>query len=140
MRIKVSSEQGLYEALNVIKECALNMLHVSKEVCLELTKAVETRSNAQNRYYFEFNSWVRDCLNDAGCGYGEFSIPYTVDLVHGINKKIFGHETTRKMSVQEFCDYINQVTVFWLERTNGKLEIPELPMEYLVRRGYASYL
>lgn len=140
MRIKVTSEQGFLEALNVIKQCGLSLLKSAKEVSLEVTKTVETRSSAQNRYYFEFNSWVRDTLNKAGCTYGEYDLPYTTDLVHEINKKIFGYETTRKMSVQEFCDYITQVSAFWVERTNGNLEIPELPMDYLVQRGYASYL
>jgi hypothetical protein len=140
MKIKVTSEQGFLEALDVIKNCGLMLLQSSKEVCLEVTKIVETRSNAQNRYYFEFNSWVRDTLNKAGCTYGEYELPYTTEIVHDINKKIFGHETTRKMSIQEFCDYITQVSAFWIEKTNGNLEIPEMPMSYLVKRGYASYL
>lgn len=138
MKIKVSSEQGLFDALNVIKECAINHLKNVKEVCLELTKVVETRSAAQNRYYFEFNSWVRDTLNKAGCTYGEYNLPYTTDLVHDINKKIFGYETTRKMDIKQFCDYITQVSAFWIEKTEGNLEIPELPMEYLVKRGYTE--
>ncbi|MEE0060460.1 MAG: hypothetical protein UE295_06510 [Acutalibacteraceae bacterium] len=138
MKIKVTSEQGFLEALNVIKQCGLNLLQIAKEVSLEVTKTVETRSNAQNRYYFEFNSWVRDTLNKAGMTYGEHELPYTTELVHEINKKIFGHETTRKMSVEEFCDYITQVSAFWIEKTNGNLEIPELPMEYLNRRGFTK--
>lgn len=140
MKIKVTSEQGFSEALEVIKQCGLNLLKSAKEISLEVTKSVLTRSNAQNRYYFEFNSWVRDTMNKAGCTYGEYELPYTTEIVHNINKKIFGHETTRKMSVEEFCDYITQVSAFWIERTNGALEIPELPMEYLVKRGYAEYL
>lgn len=140
MRIKVTSEQGFLEALTVIKQCGLSLLKSAKEVSLEVTKTVETRSSAQNRYYFEFNSWVRDTLNNAGLTYGEHNLPYTTNLVHEINKKVFGFETTRKMSVEKFCDYISQVSAFWTERTNGNLEIPELPMEYLVKRGYAKYL
>lgn len=140
MKIKVTSEQGFYEALDVVKQIGLNFLKNAKEISLEVTKAIETRSIAQNKYYFEFNSWVRDTLNKAGCTYGEYELPYTTDLVHEINKKIFGHETTRKMSVEEFCDYITQVSAFWIERTNGALEIPELPREYLVKRGFAEYL
>ncbi len=140
MKIKVTSEQGFLEALNVIRGCGYLLLKTSKEICLEVTKTVETRSNAQNRYYFEFNSLVRDTLNKAGCTYGEYELPYTTEIIHDINKKIFGHETTRKMSVEEFCDYITQVSAFWIEKTDGNLEIPELPMSYLVKRGYASYL
>lgn len=140
MKIKVTSEQGFYEALEVMKQCGLNLLKSAKEISLEVTKSVLTRSNAQNRYYFEFNSWVRDTLKKAGCTYGEYELPYTTEIVHEINKKVFGHETTKKMSVQEFCDYIEEVTAFWMERTNGELEIPELPREYLVKRGYAEYL
>mgnify|MGYP002523135566 FL=1 len=140
MKIKVTSEQGFLEALDVIKQCGLSLLKSAKEVSLEVTKIVENRSNAQNRYYFEFNSWVRDTMNKAGCTYGEYNLPYTTELIHDINKKIFGYETTRKMSIEEFCDYITQVSAFWIERTNGALEIPELPKEYLVKRGFAEYL
>lgn len=140
MKIKVTSEQGFLEALDVIKQCGLSFLKSAKKVSLEVTKTVETRSNAQNRYYFEFNSWVRDTMNKAGCTYGEYELPYTTEIVHDINKKIFGHETTRKMSIEEFCDYITQVSAFWIERTNGALEIPELPKEYLIKRGYGEYL
>ena len=140
MKIKVTSEQGFLEAIDVIKQVGKNLLATSKQISLEVTKVVETRSNAQNRYYFEFNSWVRDTMNKAGCTYGEYNLPYTTELVHDINKKIFGYETTRKMSIEEFCDYITQVSAFWIERTNGALEIPELPKEYLVRRGFAEYL
>lgn len=139
MKIKVSSEQGLTDALNVIRETACLFLKTSKEISLELSKIVETRSSAQNRYYFLFNSWVRDTLNNAGCTYGIDKLPYTTDLVHEINKKIFDYETTRKMSVQEFCDYISQISAFWIERTGGRLEIPELPAEYLIKRGYGEY-
>lgn len=139
MKIKVSSKQGLDEAIDVIRKIACNYIDSQKEVSLELTKSVETRSSAQNRYYFEFNSWVRDTLNKAGCTYGKHKLPYTTDLVHSINKQIFGHDTTRKMSVQEFCDYITQVSAFWIEETNGNLEIPELPRDYLIKRGYGEY-
>lgn len=140
MKIKVTSEQGFLEAIDVIKQVGKNLLATSKEISLEVTKIVETRSIAQNKYYFEFNSWVRNTMNKAGCTYGEYELPYTTEIVHDINKKIFGYETTRKMSVEEFCDYITQVSAFWIEKTNGALEIPELPRAYLVRRGYAEYL
>jgi hypothetical protein len=42
------------------------------------------------------------------------------------------------MSVEEFCDYITQVSAFWMEKTEGNLEIPELPFEYLQKRGYTE--
>lgn len=105
---------------------------------IEISEVKDSRSSAQNRYYFLFNTWVSDCLNDAGCTYGEYNIPYTKDLIHDINKQLFGFETTRKMSVSEFCEYITKVSQFWIERTNGTLEIPELPMSYLERLGYTE--
>jgi hypothetical protein len=89
MKIKVTSEQGFLEAIDVIKQVGKNLLATSKEISLEVTKIVETRSIAQNKYYFEFNSWVRNTLNKAGCTYGEYELPYTTELVHDINKKIF---------------------------------------------------
>lgn len=140
MKIKVTSEKDFYDALEIIKRAGLKMIEKADEVSLEVTKFVETRSVAQNNYYFKLNSWIRDTLKKGGCTYGEFELPYTTNIVHDINKQIFGYETTKNMTVQEFYDYITEVTVFWTERTEGALEIPETPREYLIKHGFGEYL
>jgi hypothetical protein len=111
-----------------------------KEIEVEVKEYKRKRSNQQNAYYWLCNGWVRDCLNGAGLTYGEFKLPYTADLIHEINKKIFGKETTTKMNIGEFCDYMTQVIAFWIEKTCGALEIPELPDSYLERYGYTEMI
>lgn len=133
--MKINNLDELEFGLAIIKKQAQELLKYGA-CLLDVRKFIKPRSNEQNSYYFLFNKWVADCLNKAGCTYGEYELPYTVDLVHDINKKVFGYSTTTKMSVGEFCDYITQVSAFWIEKTKGELEIPELPDAYLERKGY----
>ena len=106
---------------------------------IEVTKHKRNRSNAANNYYWLFNSQLSDFLNDAGLTYGEYSIPYTSEIVHDINKKLFGVKTTTKMSVGEFCEYMNKLLFFWQEKTAGEFQMSELPANYLERKGYQIY-
>jgi hypothetical protein len=119
-------------------EQAKALLVNGKEVEVEVKEYKRKRSNEQNRYYWQFNEWVRACLADAGCTYGEFNLAYTKEIIHAINKRKFGVETTTKMNRTEFCEYMTQVSIFWIEQTNGQLEIPELPDTYLDKRGYTK--
>lgn len=132
----VSSFAELKKNLN--EYMSLNPIPQGKKLKIEISEFKENRSNAQNRYYFMFNTWVSDFLNDAGCTYGEYNIPYNKNIVHDINKKLFGYDTTTKMNVQEFCDYIEKIAGFWIEKTNGAFEVPELPESYLEKQGYTK--
>lgn len=51
-------------------------------------------------------------------------------------KKIFGVKTTTKMSVGDFCQYMNRLLLYWQEKTNGEFMMSELPANYLERKGY----
>jgi hypothetical protein len=131
--------EDLDNVLKVLTIQAKSLLLNSKYgIEIDVKERKIKRTTAQNSYYWLLNGWVSDCLNGAGCTYGEFKIPYNGDLIHDINKKVFGKETTTKMNIGEFCDYMTQVICFWIEKTKGTLEIPELPDRYLERRGFTK--
>ena len=112
------------------------MLSAGKEVNVEVTEFKNKRSSDANAYYWLLNGWIAECLNDAGCTYGEFNIPYNAELIHEVNKTIWGLKTTTKMVIHEFCDYTTKVTQFWQERTQGEFMPKELPESYLIKTGY----
>jgi hypothetical protein len=66
----------------------------------------------------------------------DFNIPYNAELIHEVNKTIWGLKTTTKMDIHEFCDYTTKVTQFWQERTQGEFIPKELPESYLIKKGY----
>lgn len=112
------------------------MLNSGKKIVIEITEKKNKRSSEQNRFYWLFNTQLADFLNDAGMTYGEHHIPYTAELVHSIDKQLFGVETTTKMKVDEFCQYMNKLLFFWQEKTRGEFQMSELPANYLERKGY----
>lgn len=121
-----------------IKNEILSLLLYGKSVDVEIKEHKHKRSNEQNNYYWLFNTMLANFLNDSGCLYGEYKIPYTSQLIHDINKHLFGVETTTKMSVKEFCEYMTKLEIFWREKTNNCFEMPEPPLKYLERKGYTE--
>lgn len=105
-------------------------------VDIELAKHKQKRTNEQNAYYWLFNGQLAEFLNNAGLTYGEFQIPYTADIIHNIQKKLYGVKTTTKLSIGDFCEYMNKLLLFWQERTGGEFAMSELPANYLERKGY----
>lgn len=103
---------------------------------IEVSKHQHKRSTEANNYYWLFNSELAEFLNDSGLSYGEHQIPYTSELIHEINKKLFGVKSTAKMSVSDFCQYMNKLLLYWQEKTNGEFQMSELPANYLERKGY----
>ena len=134
--MKITSEKELNPVFRALYDKASMMLGAGKVVSVDVAEFKNKRSTDQNAYYWNLNTWIADCLNDAGCTYGEFEVPYTSELIHDINKKIFGIKTTTKMGIHEFCDYTTKVTQFWQERTHGEFLPKELPVQYLIRKGY----
>lgn len=112
------------------------LLNSGKKIVVEVVEKKNRRSNEQNAYYWLFNGQLADFLNDSGLSYGEYQIPYTQDIIHDINKKLFGIKTTTKMNISEFCDYMNKLLFFWQDKTNGEFMMSELPANYLERKGY----
>lgn len=120
------------------------MLYDNATVLLDAGKAVDVtvaehkvkRTNAQNNYYWLFNGELAKFLDDAGLSYGEYKLPYTGELVHEINKSLFGVSTTTKMKKDEFCEYMTKLMSFWTERTAGQFIMSESPYGYLEKVGY----
>ena len=108
-----------------LNECYEKMLNALKGTNngLQVTvkENIQKRSTLQNAFYWRGNNSISKFMKDAGCYFmlqGE-KLEYTKDVVHMINKSHFGIDTTTKMSIREFVDYITALHVFWDERTNG---------------------
>lgn len=125
-------------------EMSFKTLFRTAKIIIETGRIVEAdvnefkpkRTNGQNAYYWLSCGWVSDCLNDAGLTYGEYKLPYNKNIVHDIQKHLFGVETTTKMKKDEFCEYIDKVTCLWQDKTKGAYQPKELPLSYLERKGY----
>lgn len=113
------------------------LLNNSKDgIDVEVKEHKIKRSNQANAYYWLFNTELAKFLDDAGLSYGEYKLPYTGELVHEINKSLFGVSTTTKMKKDEFCEYMTKLMSFWTERTAGQFIMSESPYGYLEKVGY----
>lgn len=112
------------------------LIAASKDgVDVEIKPHKRKRSNEQNRFYWLNVGEIVNVLNDAGATYGDFKLPYSSEIVHEINKRIFGEKTTTKMSVADFSAYMEKVFAFWIEKTAGFFIPKESPIGYLERTG-----
>lgn len=134
--MKISTLAELKPVFRSLYDSARLMLENSKEVDADVKEFKHKRTNEQNAYYFLINNEVAEFLNDCGLTYGEFGLPYNKDIIHEIQKKVFGISTTTKMSIGEFCEYETKVIHFWQERTHGEWKPTELPESYLIKKGY----
>lgn len=107
-------------------------------VDVEVKKHKHIRSKEQNNYYWLICSEVANFLRLNCPPYGEDKLDYDNDLIHKINKKKHNVDTTTKLSIQEFCDYMTEVILYWQERTNWEWAPSELPVSYLAQRGYTE--
>ena len=80
------------------------------------------RSTEQNDLYWKFNTAIAEFLNSSGVGYGPYHLPYTKERIHNINKAVFDIDTTTAMTIKEFSAYMDQLNIFWRERTNYNFE------------------
>lgn len=134
--MKISTLAELKPVFRNLYDTAKIMLENGKEVSAEVSEFRHKRTNAQNAYYFLLCNEVCQFLNDCGLSYGEFNLPYNKDIIHEIQKKVFGIDTTTKMTISEFCEYETKVIHFWQERTHGEWQPSELPESYLIKKGY----
>lgn len=105
---------------------------------VEVKKHVHKRSSAQNNYYFLICEEVAKFLNRNCPPYGEDKLDYDKELIHRINKKKHNIETTTKLSIGDFCDYMTEVIAYWQEKTSFEWMPSELPATYLINRGYTD--
>lgn len=122
--------------LGAIKPQVKAMLNICLSgIDIEVKEHRNKRTSAQNNFYWLNVSDIADVLNDGGCSYGEFNLPYTSELIHDINKIVFGVKTTTRMTIKEFCQYMDKMTAFWIEKTNGAFQPKEVAYSYLERTG-----
>lgn len=134
--MRIRNKNDLKPCFRVLYHTAELLIDNGLEVSAEVCEFKPKRTNAQNAYYFLINNEVAKFLNDSGLTYGEFNLPYNKDIIHEIQKKLYGVATTTKMTIKEFCDYETQVINFWQERTRGQWRPSELPESYLIKKGY----
>ena len=135
----ISSTAQLKPTFRALYNQAEIMLNAGKKITVEVAEKKQKRSNEQNAYYWLFCGQLATFLSDSGLTYGEHQIPYSSELIHEINKKLFSVKTTTKLSVGEFCEYMNKLLLFWQEKTAGEFQMSELPANYLERKGYIIY-
>ena len=123
------------KVFRMLYDNATTLLDAGKTVDVTVAEHKVKRTNAQNNYYFLFNGELAKFLNESGLSYGEYKLPYTGELVHEINKSLFGVPTTTKMKKDEFCEYMTKLMSFWTERTAGQFIMSESPYGYLEKVG-----
>lgn len=119
------------------------LLNSGKKIVVEVVEKKNRRSNEQNAYYWLFCEQLAEFFQEKeimdvheACGV-KVEVPYTKDSIHkNLNKPLFGVETTTKMTVGEFCNYMNKLIIFWQDKTKGEFMMSELPANYLERKGY----
>lgn len=134
----IASADQLDYVFKCLKEQACLLLANGKKVDAEVKAHKHIRSREQNNYYHLICGEVADFLDEAGLSYGEHHIPYSGELIHEINKQLFGVKTTTKLSISEFCQYMTRVIFFWQEKTQGEFAPSQLPAQYLERKGYTE--
>ena len=123
------------KVFRMLYDNATTLLDAGKTVDVTVAEHKVKRTNAQNNYYWLFNGELAKFLDEAGLSYGEYKLPYTGELVHEINKSLFGVPTTTKMKKDEFCEYMMKLMSFWTERTAGQFIMSESPYGYLEKTG-----
>ena len=123
------------KVFRMLYDNATTLLDAGKTVDVTVSEHKVKRTNAQNNYYWLFNGELAKFLDEAGMSYGEYKLPYTGELVHEINKSLFGVPTTTRMKKDEFCEYMTKLMSFWAERTAGQFIMSESPYGYLEKTG-----
>lgn len=122
-------------ALRLVAPLMARLKAAKHGIDVEISDHKQRRTTEQNRFYWANVGDVVNVLNDAGLTYGEWCLPYTSEILHEINKKIFGVQSTAKLSKEEFCAFIDQLQAFWIERTDGFYMPRETAYSYLERTG-----
>lgn len=128
--------QSLDASFRSLYRSAKMMLENGKMVLAEVTEFKPRRTKAQNDYYWEYCTQVAKFMTQATGGYTVYKLDYDKDLIHKIHKKRLSIDTTTKMSIQEFCDFMHEIDAFWITETKGAFQMSETPENYLHRKGY----
>lgn len=122
---------------------ALFIINNGGAVDVELAKHKQKRTLEQNNYYWVFCEELAKFFQQHEimhiyevCGV-KIKVPFKKETVHeNLNKPLFGVETTTKMSIGEFCEYMTKLLIYWQDKTNNEFQMSELPANYLEKKGY----
>ena len=134
--MRIDNMQSLDASFRSLYRTAKLMLENGKMVLAEVTEFKPRRTKAQNDYYWEYCTQVAKFLTINTGGYTKYKLDYDKDLIHKIHKKKLSIDTTRKMSIQEFCNFMYEIDAFWITETEGAFQMSETPENYLHRKGY----
>jgi hypothetical protein len=126
------------ELPNFIRTCQGLLDNSKNGIDIEIKKHSTKRNSGQNSFYWLNCNDIAKFLNDAGLTFETMAgvkLPYNKDVVHEINVQVFSIKTTTKMSVSEFCEYMNKVFEFWKEKTRFGWQELESTYSYLERTG-----
>lgn len=132
----IRCKTDLHPTFTMLYKQAEKLLDCGKLINVEVKEHKTRRSLEQNAYYWLICGQVGEFLSDAGLSYGDYNLPYTSELIHEINKQVFGKRTTTKMTTSEFCDYTTKIVQFWQEKTSFDWQPSELPESWLIAHGY----
>ena len=134
----IKNKDDIETALLCAKSDILGKLLNCKDgVLIEISEFKPKRTDLQNNFYW---ANVRD-ITDILRAYNikktimGFKLLLTDEDVHEINKQVFNIKTTTKLSKKEFCDFMDSLFAFWIEKTKGKWQPKELTRGYLERTG-----
>lgn len=128
----IGSKNQIESVFDYLKKKAYFFADSGMKLTLELAEFKNKRTKAQNDYYWVICEDIAKFLRRNCPPY----ITYSKKLVHDINKQKLDIETTTKLSVKEFCEYMNEVIEYWIDKTDKNWTPEESPEEYLKNRGY----
>ena len=128
----IGAPNQIDQVFNFLKKRAYILSENGTKLTLELAEFKNKRTKAQNDFYWVTCESVAKFLRRACPSY----ITYTKDLIHDLNKKKFDIDTTTGLSIKEFCEYMNEVIEYWIDKTGKNWTPEESPEEYLKNRGY----
>ena len=115
------------------------MLPTAKHgVVVDIKKKVFGKTTAQKNFYFHCLGKLHKFLRESGVT-GEFlgiKLSMSVDSLHELNKKEFGIGSINDLSIKEFCDFMDEMFAFWIDKTNGCWTPPESTRSWLEKAGY----
>lgn len=107
--------------VEAITKSIIFQLEASKDgIVVDIKENKETRGSRQNAFYWVIVNDISRFMIGAGAYYELHGVrlEYHKDTIHDINKAMGSIDSTTKLTVKEFIEYMDSMTAFWVERTN----------------------
>ena len=137
----VKNKESIASGLAIIKAELMAKIEACPDgLLIEITEFKPKRTSLQNSFYWANIKDVTEILREHNITKKMlgFEILITYEDVHEINKAQFNITTTTKLSKKEFCDFMDSMFAFWIEKTKGKWTPKELARTYLEKTGAIS--